>query len=108
AAVVESLATHEGGLAQRLERGPRSLAERPEPLEEGVEVRRRAVEIGQERRLLIRQVAELRHRGLEPGQEGRQLVPLRLERLLARGGDAGGLVSLDDEAGHVVLARGEL
>ena len=61
-----------GGLAQRVDGWPARVGERTHAREEGVQVGRGALEVREQRRLLVGQVAQALHRRPQLVQEGRE------------------------------------
>ena len=96
------------GLAQRTHGRPARLGERPHAREERVEVGGGALEVREQRCLLVGQLAEARHRGTELVEELGEALEVRAQLVATRGRDLGGVARLAHPAHHVALVLLEL
>ena len=95
-------------LAERIDRGGGRLRERPEAGEELVEAGRGALQVREQRRLLVGQLAEAGHGRAQLVEEGRQLLEGAPQLGPPGGRDLRRVAGLLDPAHHVALVRLEL
>ena len=88
--------------------GPARLGERTHAREEGVQVGRGALEVREQRHLLVGQVAQALHRRPQLVEEGREAAQAGAQLAAPAGGDLGGVAGLLDPADHVPLVALEL
>ena len=97
-----------GGLGERADVALARLGERPELVEEALELAGRRVEVAQVRRRGVGGGAELGHRRPQLAQEGGQALEAGGELAAALGGRGGDVLGLLDEAADVLAVVGEV